>query len=629
MYVFSIITATFNRIENLKSLYKNLLNQKSAEYLFEWVVVVESEDFITINFLKKINKIKVVIVINKKKNFSNLIAQGVKNSSGKYICIIGDDDGFYEKKLEKLYDLIVKNNYPAWIVGDCNYVNNKNKVIRKFISSIKSLFLKFENIYLLKIVNFYMTPAIIIKRSFILKVNYFSSNFGNVNDYYTWIELREVTKPIITLDKVSFAGYDHGSISSGYNLSKFKKLFNIINNYNIFLYLPALVVLIFIITFNIIKKLFLDFIYIFNKIKIENKKVIKKKRILHLTRFFYDRPHGGIQEVIRQIAKNSKHTHIVSSISDKDKPLIKLSKNLYAIVFKKNFTFFGDIFSFNQLKFIISNHKDFQILHVHFPYYFSLIYLVLLKFEKKIIITYHANVGGFKRLFAEVFFKFFIKFVKTIYFYHFSSKKYLHISYIKNLKNVICQPFSINKTKIERLKNIKKYENIFNGEKYFIFIGRDTYYKNFNFLFYLVNNYKQINLLMITNKKVELRLKNLKVLNDVNDDEKFFLIKNSNGLVFPSNNQAESYGMVILEAMMMAIPSIIFDIGTGSSKLVKNNYNGIVVPNLDKQEYINSIFKLKNNEKLFKRLSSNCKIFYNKKFNKSGFTKLENAYSKI
>jgi glycosyltransferase involved in cell wall biosynthesis len=87
--------------------------------------------------------------------------------------------------------------------------------------------------------------------------------------------------------------------------------------------------------------------------------------------------------------------------------------------------------------------------------------------------------------------------------------------------------------------------------------------------------------------------------------------------------------MVILEAMMMAIPSIIFDIGTGSSKLVKNNYNGIVVPNLDKQEYINSIFKLKNNEKLFKRLSSNCKIFYNKKFNKSGFTKLENAYSKI
>ena len=55
MYVFSIITATFNRIEKIKSLYKNLLSQKSTEYLFEWVVVVESEDFITINFLKKIN----------------------------------------------------------------------------------------------------------------------------------------------------------------------------------------------------------------------------------------------------------------------------------------------------------------------------------------------------------------------------------------------------------------------------------------------------------------------------------------------------------------------------------------------------------------------------------------------
>ena len=99
MYVFSIITPTFKRITNLKSLYNNLLNQRSAEFQFEWVVVAEPKDFITINFLKKINKIKVVIVINKKKNFSSLIAQGVKNSSGKYICILGDDDGFYEKKL--------------------------------------------------------------------------------------------------------------------------------------------------------------------------------------------------------------------------------------------------------------------------------------------------------------------------------------------------------------------------------------------------------------------------------------------------------------------------------------------------------------------------------------------------
>ena len=248
MYVFSIITATFNRIEKIKSLYKNLLSQKSTEYLFEWVVVVESEDFITINFLKKINKIKVVIVINKKKNFSSLIAQGIKNSSGKYICIIGDDDGFYEKKLEKLHLLIVKNNYPDWIVGDCNYVNNENSVIRKNISFIKSLFLKFENIYLLKIVNFYMTPAIIIKKNFILKVNYFSSNFGNVNDYYTWIELRKIAKPIITLDIVSFAGYDHGSISNSYNLSKYKNLLKIINSYNIFLYLLSLVSVIFIFT---------------------------------------------------------------------------------------------------------------------------------------------------------------------------------------------------------------------------------------------------------------------------------------------------------------------------------------------------------------------------------------------
>ena len=199
-------------------------------------------------------------------------------------------------------------------------------------------------------------------------------------------------------------------------------------------------------------------------------------------------------------------------------------------------------------------------------------------------------------------------------------------SLIKNFKNVIIQPFSYGK--IKKLNKNKKYKNIFNGEKYFIFIGRNTYYKNIEFLLYIVKNYEEINLLILTDKKINLSSKNLKVLLNVNDNEKFQLLKNSNGLVFPSNHSAESYGMVLLEAMMMGVPSIIFDIGTGSSLLVKNNYNGIVVKNFDKEEYINNILKIKNDEKLFKRLSSNCKILYNKKFKKSGYTKLENIYSK-
>ena len=51
--IFSIITPTYNRIKQLKKLYRHLLSQKKNE-LIEWVIVVEKNDLETIKFLKKI-----------------------------------------------------------------------------------------------------------------------------------------------------------------------------------------------------------------------------------------------------------------------------------------------------------------------------------------------------------------------------------------------------------------------------------------------------------------------------------------------------------------------------------------------------------------------------------------------
>ena len=42
--IFSIITPTYNRVDNLKKLSKHLLSQKKREFL-EWVIVVEKDDF--------------------------------------------------------------------------------------------------------------------------------------------------------------------------------------------------------------------------------------------------------------------------------------------------------------------------------------------------------------------------------------------------------------------------------------------------------------------------------------------------------------------------------------------------------------------------------------------------------
>jgi hypothetical protein len=253
VYFFSIITPTYQRLENLKNLYKNLLEQRNKLFLFEWIVIVEKKDFNTINFLKRINNIKVRIITNKKK-FSFIIKQGIKKSLGKYLVIIGDDDGFYEKKLKKIYDFLIKKKYPSWAIFQCNYQNNKGQVIRKFITAVKEILLDFDNLIFLKFVNYYMSPGIFVKKNFYKKINYFPSSYGNVNDYKTWLDLRKIEKPVVIREKISFAGYSDSSISGGLNLNKYYYLYRIINKENFFIKIISLFFLTIIFIINLFFK---------------------------------------------------------------------------------------------------------------------------------------------------------------------------------------------------------------------------------------------------------------------------------------------------------------------------------------------------------------------------------------
>ena len=58
MFKFSIITASYNRIENLKILYSYILQNKNHLFSIEWIVIVEKSDIATIEFLKSIKKKK-------------------------------------------------------------------------------------------------------------------------------------------------------------------------------------------------------------------------------------------------------------------------------------------------------------------------------------------------------------------------------------------------------------------------------------------------------------------------------------------------------------------------------------------------------------------------------------------
>lgn len=344
----------------------------------------------------------------------------------------------------------------------------------------------------------------------------------------------------------------------------------------------------------------------------------KKYKIFHITRFYNLKKTGGIEEVIKQISYYSKYNHYVLSVGEKEN-IKKISNNLVSIIFKKNLTLFSDVFSLRLFLFILSANLKKTIFHVHYPHLFGLFYVTFLK-KSKIIVSHHSDILKFKKI--NFLLKFLLKkLYKKIFKFHISSKKYFKNSEINDYKNkTIFEPFSIKLNKINSKKKLVNYD-------YVLFIGRDTYYKGFDILEKIISLSKDINFVCITNHKFQKNYKNLKIFKNISEKKKNNLIKNSKLIISTSINRAESFGVSMLEGLMMNKPLMCFKIDTGINDIVINNFNGYVIKKFNTKEFINKITKVYSDKKLQKKFSKNSKK-HSLKF-KSNYRILNQEYENI
>jgi glycosyltransferase involved in cell wall biosynthesis len=356
-----------------------------------------------------------------------------------------------------------------------------------------------------------------------------------------------------------------------------------------------------------------------------------QKKILHITRFYGPQFYGGIQQTISELIKNSNHSHTVACFCSQTKKIKKkLINNVEIITFPATFKLCSDYFSFSFFKYLVKNLKKYDIYHIHFPFFFPFLYFFFIRDRFKLIVTYHANLKGMGYLASIVFFSLFKNFLKkNVKFFHISSKKFLKKTFISDKKNVLVENFSFRKH-IIKSKNIrKKILDLCQFNKYLIFIGRNTHYKNFSFLKKLINQNKDINFLIIS-KKINFKFNNMNFISNPNNDEKFYFIKNARGMLLVSDSQSESYGIVLIEALMYGVPSVVFEIGTGTTEIIKNNKTGFVEREINNLNgFSDKIKKIYTNDDIHKKLSINCQKTYEEKFSNYGFLKLDNVYAKL
>jgi glycosyltransferase involved in cell wall biosynthesis len=326
--------------------------------------------------------------------------------------------------------------------------------------------------------------------------------------------------------------------------------------------------------------------------------------IIHIVRKFQVYPVlGGVEQFIYQLSLNTKIKHIVLACNENSSREIVVHKNLRIKYFKNFIKILNDVFSLDIYRFLCSNSNNYQLIHLHQPQPSSFFYIFLLPLKKKIIVTHHSDILRYTFLKYLVFFL--RKLVSNkINFYHISTSIYKKSSELKHVKNFFIESFSVKKKLINTKININFLEKI--PDKYVLYIGRHRHYKGLEKLEKIILLNLDVNFVCVTNYFFNSKPKNLIKFTSVKDHEKDYLLKNSSMLVFTSDNRAESFGFVVLEALSHGIPAIVFKLRSGTNYLIKDNYNGYIINKFDLNHFSLRIRKLYYNDELLKKFKFNA-----------------------
>lgn len=251
--------------------------------------------------------------------------------------------------------------------------------------------------------------------------------------------------------------------------------------------------------------------------------------------------------------------------------------------------------------------KNFDIIHLHYPFFGSAeIIWLLKKFNKikaKLIITYHMDVvgSGLLKKFFQLHSKFLMPRILN------SADKIIVSSFDyaahSNIKNIFKKhndkfaeiPFSVDlnrfRVRPRPLQLLQKYK-IKENEKIILFVGgldRAHYFKGVNFLikaFYkLTQKLDNTRLIIVGNGDMKFEYEQTAFNFGLRDEIIFVEQANNNDLaqfynlsdifVLPSVDKSESFGIVLLEAMASGIPVIASNL-PGVRNLVENGINGFL-----------------------------------------------------
>lgn len=278
---------------------------------------------------------------------------------------------------------------------------------------------------------------------------------------------------------------------------------------------------------------------------------------------------------------------------------------------------------FQELKKMMKEYNP-EIIHVHLPNPLITVYLLMLNLKnRKLVLHWHSDI--IKQKILRNFYRPFEKKILQKANEIIVATEY-HLKYSDSL-----QPFS-DKVKVfsyclDFMKyGVTKVKNM--RENRVFFLGRHVPYKGLEYLIKATDFFPADIEVIIGGqgplteklKKISEEKKNIKFVGKITNEEVKEYLDTSKVFAFPSITKNEAFGVAMAEALYAGLPAVSFNInGSGVNWVNQNGETGIVVENMNYQEFGKAIDRLMCNPILWERMSQNAHKWVKEQMNKEKF----------
>ena len=317
-------------------------------------------------------------------------------------------------------------------------------------------------------------------------------------------------------------------------------------------------------------------------------------RILHFYKTSLPDSMGGVEQVIKQIARGARKlgvdTDVLSLTPELDPSIIEIDGYLVHRS-RIDFQVASTSFSLSVFKRFAQLAKKADVIHYHYPWPFMDVVHFACRVNKPTVVTYHSDIIRQKYL-LKFYRPLKLKFLGDVSRIVATSPNYLATSEVllKFKHKVSIIPIGLDKTTYPEpsLEKLAYWHNRL-GPKFFLFVGVIRYYKGLHILMDAAQgtNYPIVILGAgpieeeIKEQAIKLKLKNIHFLGYLSDEDKTVLLTLCYCVLFPSQLRSEAFGISLLEGAMYGKPMISSEIGTGTTFINAANETGLVVPPSD------------------------------------------------